>query len=284
LRALEREVFDVVWEAVEPLIPVPVDRHPLGCHRPRIPDWLCLWGMLVRLVTGCSWTSTEKLLNHQVSDTTLRARRDEWVAAGVFDQLRVHALKAYDRIVGLDLSEVAVDGCQQKAPCGGEGTGKNPVDRAKMGWKWSVATDRAGIPLGWAIDGANVSDLAMLEPTLADVARNGLLADIETLHLDKLYDFPKTRRRLAHLGFDDLNIPRRRSRGDTNPTPPYRLGLRWIVESANSWLTNYGQLRRNTDRRTSHRHAQLCFAAALIITIKLIDWRNRWSPPSPPIR
>jgi hypothetical protein len=29
---------------------------------------------------------------------------------------------------------------------------------------------------------------------------------------------------------------------------PLTLGLRWIVEAANSWLSNYGQLRRNTDR------------------------------------
>src|SRR5450759_1828821 len=41
----------------------------------------------------------------------------------------------------LDLSEVAVDGSLHKAPCGGEGTGPNPTDRGKIGWKWSVATD-----------------------------------------------------------------------------------------------------------------------------------------------
>lgn len=171
------------------------------------------------------------------------------------DQLRDHALKAYDRIIGLDLSEVALDGSQQKAPCGGEGTGKNPVDRAKLGWKWSVATDRAGIPLGWAIDGANRSDLALLEPTLADVARIGLLTDIETLHLDRLYDFPKIKSRLAALGLNDLNIPRRRPRGAIGPKPVLTFGLRWIVESTNSWFTNYGQLRRNTDRHSRHRHA-----------------------------
>ena len=45
-----------------------------------------------------------------MSDTTLRARREEWSAAGVFDQLRVEALAAFDRFVGLDLSEVALGG------------------------------------------------------------------------------------------------------------------------------------------------------------------------------
>ena len=48
-----------------------------------VPDRLCFEGILVRLVTGCSWQTTERLLGCAVSDTTLRARRDEWIAAGV---------------------------------------------------------------------------------------------------------------------------------------------------------------------------------------------------------
>jgi hypothetical protein len=234
-------------------------------------------------VTGCSWVSVEAILEFQVSDTTLRARRDEWIGAGVFDQLRQHALHAYDRIIGLDLSEVALDGSLHKAPCGGEGTGKNPTDRAKLGWKWSVAADAHGIPVGWAIDGANRNDVKLLGPTLEDVASFGLLDEIGTLHLDRAYDYPKIRTQLAGLGVDDLNI-QRRTTPDSDAPEPMRLGLRWVVEGTNSWLSNYGQLRRNTDRRTRHRHAQLCLVVALLITAKLIDWRNRWSPDSRPIR
>lgn len=284
MRALEAEVVDAVWETIEPILPKIPDEHPLGCHRRRVPDRLCFWGILVRLVTGCSWVTAEAILGRAVSDTTLRSRRDEWIEAGVFEQLRDHALEAYDRIIGLDLSEVALDGSLHKAPCGGEGTGKSPVDRAKLGWKWSLATDRAGIPLGWSIHGANRNDVNLLAPTLSDVARVGLLADIETLHLDRGYDYPKVRTQLAALGLTDVNIQPRRRPGSDQPKPPLRLGLRWIVESANSWLSNYGQLRRNTDRRIIHRHAQLCLVTALLITTRLIDWRNRWSPESRPIR
>ena len=129
MRALDPEVFDAVWTAVKDFVPVPPKTHPLGCHRHRVSDRLCLWGILIRLVTGCSWTSVEAILEYRVSDTTLRARRDEWIGGGVFDALRDHALGAYDRIIGLDLSEVAIDGSLHKAPCGGEGTGKNPTDR-----------------------------------------------------------------------------------------------------------------------------------------------------------
>ena len=57
---------------------------------------------LTRLVTGCSRVTAEHLLGGAVSDTTLRARRDEWTDAGVFDAAVTEAL-AYDCIVGLDL-------------------------------------------------------------------------------------------------------------------------------------------------------------------------------------
>lgn len=59
---------------------------------------------------GASWVDVEAILDHQVSDTTLRARRDEWIHAGVFEQLKAEALAAFDRIVGLDLDDVALDG------------------------------------------------------------------------------------------------------------------------------------------------------------------------------
>ena len=121
MRALEPEVVDAIWATIEPLLPVPDDRHPLGCHRRRVPDRLCFRGILIRLVTGASWVDIEAILDHQVSDTTLRTRRDEWISAGVFDQLRTEALTAFDRIIGLDLDEVALDGSLHKAPYGGVG-------------------------------------------------------------------------------------------------------------------------------------------------------------------
>ncbi len=63
--------------------------------------------------------TTERLLGGRVSDTTLRGRRDEWIKAGVFDGLVTEAIEAYERIVGLDLSETAVDGVPAKAPLTG---------------------------------------------------------------------------------------------------------------------------------------------------------------------
>ena len=277
MRALETEVVDAVWAAIEPLLPAIVDEHPLGCHRPRVADRLCFRGILIRLTTGSSWVDVEAILEHRVSDTTLRARRDEWIAAGVFEQLKNEALAAFDRIIGLDLSEVSIDGSLHKAPYGGEGTGPNPTDRGKSGWKWSVGSERHGVPLGWVTDGANRNDVRMLVPTIEAIADVGLLADVGTVHLDRGYDYPIVREWLGAFGLDDLNIQRRGTK-EPGKRQPVHLGLRWIVEATNSWWSNYGQLRRNTDRRTRHRHAALCLATTILIVGKLITWRNRWSP------
>ena len=98
--------------------------------------------------------------------------------------------------------------------------------------------------LTWLIVGLVAGVLASL---LMGGTGYGLLGDIDTLHLDRGYDYPIVRERLTALGLDDVITQRR----GTKPTPgtPHRLtlGLRWIVEAPNSWWSDYGQLRRSTD-------------------------------------
>ncbi len=94
--------------------PVP----PAGLSPPQRADRLCFRGLLIRLVTGSSWVDIEAILDHQISDTTLRARRDEWIAAGLFERLKDEALAAFDRIFGLDMDNLAIDGAPGCAGCG----------------------------------------------------------------------------------------------------------------------------------------------------------------------
>jgi transposase len=108
----------------------PPGHHPLGCHRPRIPDRIVVDKLLQVLVFGCGY---RRIADQGCSATTLRRRRDEWITAGVADQLRRAVLVAYDRMLGLELEHLAVDGCITKAPCGGQVAGPSPVDRRKQG-------------------------------------------------------------------------------------------------------------------------------------------------------
>ena len=275
--ALEPRVVDALWAALEPELPVREEpRHPLGCHRRRILDRDVFEGILFRLVTGCSWDVAGRL--GKGGETTLRTRYNAWNADGVFDRVVSEALEGYDRIVGLDLTEAAVDGSVHKAPGGGEGTGKSPVDRGKSGWKWSLLTDRWGIAVGWAADGANRHDQTLLEPTLGAAGRRGLLCDVQTLHLDRGYGGDPVLATCHSFGLYDVVRAPKRARGSARGRPETMpLGQRWTIERTNSWLSNFGQLRRSTDRNTKARLGQLALAIALILTVKLFKWADRWN-------
>ncbi|GAA2027565.1 hypothetical protein GCM10009720_04110 [Yaniella flava] len=134
-------IIDPLWSQFEALIPPVVDEHPLGCHRTRIADRVVFDKLVQVLVLGASY---EKISDTTCSATTLRRRRDEWIAAGIFSALEQICLDNYDRIVGLELDDVCVDGCIVKAPCGGDIAGRSPVDRGKQGTKRSVMTDGVG--------------------------------------------------------------------------------------------------------------------------------------------
>lgn len=272
MRALTREVSDAVFATIEGLVPPP-PTHRIGGGRPRVPDRIIFRGLLIRIVTGAAWETIEVLLDHQVSDTTLRARRDEWIRAGVFDRLDAQARRAYDKIIGLDTTDVVIDGSHHPAPCGGPGTGIAPGQKGRLAWKWCSAVDATGIPLGWTLDGGNRNDYRMLCPTLDVVTTGPAGRPIGTLHLDRGFGYQSLPERLAGYDIADTNVLWRNKRGQGR-VQLVGFGRRWVVERTHSWFTNFGQLRRNTDRRIEHRHAALCLATALIITAKLIDHRR----------
>jgi transposase len=138
-------IIEPVWEQFEALLPERKTDHPFGCHRPRIPDRVVFEKLVAVLVFGCAYW---RIADEGCSATTLRRRRDEWIEMGLMDALEGIALAAYDRIIGLELADVCVDGCITKAPCGGQKAGKSPVDRGKQGIKRSTMVDAKGIPLG----------------------------------------------------------------------------------------------------------------------------------------
>ena len=155
---------------------------------------------------------------------------------GVFELIAAEAIAAYDPIVGLDLDDVCIDGSTHKAPCGGHGTGKSPVDRRKLGWKWSIAIDGAGIPVGWAAAGANRNDIMLFDPTIAEIERQGLHHDTETLHLDRGYWGARVDRSAAAAGITDLVRPPNANPATT--APPNRPQHRWGCAGASSAPTH----------------------------------------------
>jgi hypothetical protein len=82
--------------------------------------------VIAALVHGSGY---ERLASPGCSDRTIRRRLAHWAEAGVGQQLLRLGLGAYDRMIGLDLEDLSVDGSITKSPCGGEVSGRSPVDR-----------------------------------------------------------------------------------------------------------------------------------------------------------
>jgi transposase len=110
--AIPPYIIEPVWQQFRALLPSRETNHPLGCHRPRIPDRVAFEKIVQILVFGCAYW---RIADEGCSATTPRRRRDEWIDLGVMDELEEMARESYDRAVSLELSEVAVDCCITKA-------------------------------------------------------------------------------------------------------------------------------------------------------------------------
>lgn len=110
---LPSSITDPLWDQFQALLPKrEAAVHPLGCHRPRIPNRVVFDKLLARLVLGGTY---QQHADYICSATTMRARRDEWIAVGVFERLHQLALEAHDEAIGLGLENLVMDGCIVKA-------------------------------------------------------------------------------------------------------------------------------------------------------------------------
>jgi transposase len=263
-------ILEPLWDQMAALLPTRQVHHPLGCHRQRIPDRVIFDKLIQILVFGCGY---RRIADQTCSATTLRRRRDEWIALGVAGQLQRLALAAYDRMHGLEVEHLAVDGCITKAPCGGQVAGPSPVDRRKRGLKRSVATEAGGVPLAALPAPANRRDDGLLAATLdaaasVTAAAVGPLPGKLTVHLDAGYDYQTCRQVLAGRGI----VGQIAARG---VPAPIQAGRRWVIERTHAWANQYGKLRWCTERRQVVVEFWLLLALTLIVVGRLI--RRAWT-------
>lgn len=263
--ALPSCLIDPIWDQFSALLPDSQQTHPLGCHNPRIPDRVVFDKLVQVLVFGCAY---ERIADRTCSATTIRRRRDEWIAAGVMKQLQKIALDSYDQMIGLDLSDIAVDCCITKAPCGGEKAGRSPVDRGKGGMKRSMVVDANGIPLGTIAAPANHHDSPLLDETLDTLEVVGELPERISVHLDRGYDSKSTRQKLYLRGL----LAQISEKGKPAPIAATK---RWVVERTNSWANTYKKLVWCTERVDTVIDFWLAFSAVVITVGRLV--RQAWT-------
>jgi transposase len=261
-------LLEPLWDQFAALLPdrpVYHPAHPLGCHRRRIADRIVFEKLVQVLRFGCSY---EAIADCTCSATTIRTRRNEWIEAGIFARLKQITLDAYDRIVGLILDEIIVDGCITKAPGGGQCAGRSPVDRGKQGMKRSSMTDGYGIPLDRVLAPASRHDSPLLSPTLDKLAGLGPLPGDIRVHLDAGYDSQKTRDELAGRGMAGQIAHK-------GEKAPLQAGRRWPVERTNAWHNAFNRLQRCYERRADVIDAFFDLADTIITVRSLI--RQAWT-------
>jgi transposase len=273
MRALEPETLDLIFRLVEDRLPSPPVHRYGGCRK-RIPNRACFMGLFIRFVTGCAWETAEQLLESlagiEVSDTTLRSRRDEWVHAGVFDQLMEDCLALYDEHVGIEMGDVAIDGSTQLAPGGGPDTHNAPGSKGRKTMKFHIGVDRNGIGLAALIASGPANDYPLLEPTLELICARDQTAVIGRLHLDRGYGYMSLPTKLSCHQIDTVIVTMRNKPGEGRVLLA-GLKQRWVVERTNAWLTNFRQLKINWDRTIEHRLAAVQFAFAVLMLYRIID-------------
>jgi len=82
------------------------------------------------LVCGIAYV---RIADNGCSVIRTRTRRDESVTAGIFTELKQNLSEVYDKMIGLELATLIVDGCILKDPCGGEAAGRSPCRSQKTG-------------------------------------------------------------------------------------------------------------------------------------------------------
>jgi len=265
------QLSDSFWERIKPLLPKPKSRwrgrgkqrRNVGGRPPADPRKL-MAGILYVLRTGCQWDAAPKEFG---SGKTLHRYFQDWTRKRVFKRMWRAGLQEYNEIKGLEWKWQAVDAAMTKAPLGGQATGKNPTDRAKLGVKRSLLVEAKGVPLAIEVGPANRHEVKMLAATLDGIVVARLEPSEEekqNLCLDKGYAGEPAQREAEARGYevhvpDKVNAKQKRKRKGGR-----RKARRWVVEVAHSWLNRFRRLLVRWEKKKANYLSMLYFACAII--------------------
>jgi len=224
------------------------------------------------LVFGCAY---ERIADGTCSATTLRDRRDEWIEEGAMDTLRELALEAYDRFVGLELPDVAVDCCIQRRPLA---VARRPAEalsrQGKAGYQTLHGGGRKRHPPGHR-------HRCGKPPRLAAVDRDPRRGSTDAGRVAREYQHPSgSRLRLRdHPPAATRARSERRDLPEGQACPARAATKRWVVERTGSWHNAHKKLVWCTERCGRVVDFWVAFSEVIIIVRRLIreGWRRyRW--------
>lgn len=252
------DVPDRLWRLIAPLLPQWPSEPRRG--RPPVPNRKVMAGILYRLRTGCQWKALPSAFG---SGSTCHARFQQWRQLRIFAVIFSRCVRYYDQRRSVQWKWSALDTAMVKAPKGGDMTGPNPTDRAKLGVKRHILTDGRGVPIAAEITGANVHDKWLVAQVLDAVVLRSSRGPRRpnNLCLDKGYDYAdaeeavRARRIKPHI----------RRRGESRVVGRVRRKpRRWVVERTNSWHNRFRGLLVRWERTGANYLALLHLACGII--------------------
>jgi putative transposase len=254
-----------LWRRVKKHLPKRPEQR--GPGRPRADDRAVLNGIWYVLWTGCQWKAVHRDW-FGVSSSVIHERFQTWQEQGIWEKVWRTMVRFYGRKRRVRWKWQSIDSKSCSAPLGGEQTGKNPTDRAKLGSKIHILVDQRGAPLALHVTGANEHDKWSVDDLVFTVVVPRPSGQ-QHLCADKGYDYAD----VFQVVRDENYIPhikRRRKRGDPpDPCPipgehryPAR---RWVVERTLSWLVKRRSIRTRWCKKAENWLALLQFACAHIL-------------------
>ncbi len=131
-----RDLTDIQWAILDPLIPEPTRRLD-GRGRPWRPRRDVLNGVLYILRTGAPWAD---LPDRYPPYQTCHRRFQQWVRSGVMRGVLESLAEDLRTRGGFDVREAFIDGTFASAKKGALGWEKPSGARAPRSWQWQTAT------------------------------------------------------------------------------------------------------------------------------------------------
>jgi transposase len=153
---------DQLWQRIEPLLPKLRKKRNIqyAGRKPTAPRKV-MTSILFVLQTGIPWKSLPATSDFP-SGHTFRRHLLEWQRRGIWRRLWQSLLAELQSEGQLSWERGVVDSSSVRAGHGGEKTGKNPVDRGKLGSKHHLLVEGQGVPLSMCLTGANRHDITQL--------------------------------------------------------------------------------------------------------------------------
>jgi transposase len=259
------DLTDAQWAVLEPVLPVPLCRTPLG-GRPERHDRRTMINAILYLVdNGCKWRALPADFPPWQTVYGLHAR---WKADRVLDDITDRLRAAVRQASGRDPEPSAGVMDAQSVAESAEGvvpsaTSGFDAHKRVNGRKRHILADTLGLLITVAVTAASAQDRDAAV-VLALRARRRGRRRLQRIWTDSVYEGPWIAWARAVLSLDIQLV--RPPEGTTG----FRvLPRRWVIERTLAWITRRRRCARDYERLPAHHAAMVQWAAILQMTRRL---------------